>query len=84
LSEERQRLEPRAEVGRVRDVRDARVATTLFALAVGAVLAVAGLETLGLVMAAVAGAQALAAGYAQVRLWRLRVQRLAEVGSPAG
>ncbi len=72
-----------AEIARVRNARDARVATTLFAVAVGGVLAAAGLESLGVLMVVIAAVQALAAGYAQVQLWRLRVRRLAELSTAA-
>jgi hypothetical protein len=70
-------------VARARDARDARVATALFAVAIGGVLAVAGLENVGLLMGAVALLYGVAAGRAQVRLWRLRM-RLEEASSPAG
>jgi hypothetical protein len=70
---------PRGELARVRYARDARFATMLFTIAVGAVLAVSGLENVGLVMGAVAIPQAMAAGYSQLRLWRLRLRRLGEM-----
>jgi hypothetical protein len=45
----------------------------LFTIAVGAVLAIAGLKAVGMIVIALAVPQAVGALYAQLNLWRLRL-----------
>ena len=73
LQPSRTRSDRRSAAVRARDARDVRTATMLFTIAVGAVLAIAGLKAVGMIVIALAVPQAVGALYAQLNLWRLRL-----------